>query len=77
MNTYWVDYSYSFEYKDPEDEEWYEYEGGDGGRFQCKKRDIKKEVEKQVIFDEAFKPDEYRNLKIIINDYYITTDCEV
>ena len=77
MNTYWVDYSFTFECKDPEDKEWYEYEGGDGGRFQCRKRDIKKEVEKQVIFDEGLNMEEYRNLKITIVDYYITTDCEV
>lgn len=77
MNTYWVDYSFSFECKDPEDEEWYEYKGGDGRRFQCRKRDIKKEVEKRVIFDEDLNHEEYRNLKITIVDYYITTDCEL
>ena len=77
MNTYWVDYSYTFECKDPEDEEWYEYEGGDAGRFQCQKKNIKKEVEKQVIFDEGLNMEEYRNLKITIVDYYITTDCEI
>lgn len=74
-NTWWVEYTYTYEYWDSEENEWLEYDDCDADRFHCLKKDIKKEVEKRILED--LSGDKFRNLKINIYDKYITTDCEV
>ena len=44
-------------------------------RFHCRKKDIKKEVELEIISELRY--EHYSDLKIKINDFYPTTDCEV
>ena len=47
----------------------------EGGRFHCRKKDIKKAVEERVKKDLEY--ERYSDLKICIYDAYPTTDCEV
>ena len=47
----------------------------DSGRFHCRKRDIKKEVESEIRSELRY--EHYTDLKIKINDFYLTTDFEV
>lgn len=72
MKTYWVEYNYS--YDDILDGEMEHFEDSDSGRFNCRKKDIKKEVEAAI--KEDFCGTE-KNLKIEITDCYITTDYEI
>jgi hypothetical protein len=74
MYTYWVDYEYSYYYL--EDGNWNYDFGGNGQRFQCRKKEIKKEIEK-YLREEEFLGTEIKDVKIRIIDSYITTDCEV
>ena len=67
--TYWVEYEYSYTLLNGE-----EIEDIDSGRFHCRKKDIKKEVEERV--KEDLECERYSDLKICINDAYPTTDCE-
>ena len=67
--TYWVEYEYSCKING----EVYEY--SDSGRFHCRKKGIKKEVESKVMSELRY--EHYSDLKIKINDLYPTTDCEV
>lgn len=67
--TYWVEYEYSYKIKGEE------CEYCDSGRFHCRKRDIKKEVESEIRSELRY--EHYTDLKIKINDFYQTTDCEV
>ena len=46
-----------------------------GRRFHCRKKDIKKEVESEVMSELRY--EHYSDLKIKINYFYPTTDCEV
>ena len=45
-------------------------------RFKCRKRDIKKEVEKHIR-EVDYLEEELRDLEITIDDCYITTEHEV
>lgn len=76
MNTYWVEYSYIYEIwvEIDEDRGWDLESDCDSGRFKCLKKDLEKEVRKKVEKDLEY--EKYRNLKISIYDYYITTDTE-
>ena len=67
--TYWVEYEYSYKTNGEV------YEDCNSGRFHCRKKDIKKEVESKVISELCY--EHYSDLKIKINDFYPTTDCEV
>ena len=74
-NTWWVDYSYDYEFWDEEEKDWVMCSDFDAERFHCPKKDIMKCVKERA--EEELKYDKYRNLKVKINDQYITTDCEV
>lgn len=67
--TYWVEYEYSYKINGEE------CEYSDSGRFHCRKKDIKKEVESEVMSELRY--EHYSDLKIKINDFYQTTDCEL
>lgn len=67
--TYWVEYEYSYKINGEVCED------SDSRRFHCRKKDIKKEVESKVI--SGLRYEHYSDLKIKINDFYPTTDCEV
>ena len=68
--TYWVEYEYSYTFPNGEMDIIIE-----GGRFHCRKKDIKKAVEERV--KEDLECERYSDLKICIYDAYPTTDCEV
>ena len=74
-NTWWVEYEFSYDAKNYEGE-WENYTEVEAGRFNCVKKDIKKEV-KKYLEEEILDTEEYKNLKIKIIDQYITTDYEV
>ena len=76
MNTWWVDYTFEYEYYDSETGEWESYCDYDAGRFKCTKKEIKKNVKKHIETYEL-QGEQYKNLVVTINDQYITTDCEV
>lgn len=48
MVTYWVDYSFTYEYFDTEENDWVEYEDFDAGRFHCLKKHILGAVRSQI-----------------------------
>lgn len=73
--TYWVEYSYSYDVFDTVENEWMSEEDFDAGRFCCLKKDVKREVKK--VIEEELRSEKYKNLKIEIDDCYITTDCEI
>lgn len=73
--TYWVDFSWTYKYLDKESNQWEEYEDFDARRFCCKRKDIKKNVTEYV--KQELDGDTYKDLKIIINDSYWTTDGEI
>ncbi len=75
-NTWWVEYYYTYEFKDFETNDWIEDESFCSGRFKCLKKDIPNEVKKYVEEIELC-GEEYRNLQIKIEDKYITSDCEL
>ena len=75
MVTWWVDYSFTYEYFDTEENAWIEYEDFDAGRFHCLKKHIPGAVTAQV--EKDLEGEQYRNLKVKINDSYQTTDVEV
>ena len=73
--SWWVDYSWAYEWFDDESQEWVSERGFDGERFACRKKDIKKEAKKHIEDGELFGT-QYRNLKVYIDDMYMTTACE-
>ena len=76
MNTWWVDYTFEYEYYDSETGSWEPYCDCDAGRFNCTKKETKKKV-KEYIETYELQGEQYRNLVVTINDRYMTTDCEV
>lgn len=72
--SWWVAYAWEFELY--YDGEWSQERDFDEGRFDCQKKDIKKVVTEHVKSVEL-KDEVYRNLKVIIQDCYMTTTCEV
>ena len=75
LTTWWVEFSYSYEYYDEEENKWFKENEFDAQRFTCKKDTIKENVEAWVIEELEF--EDYKNLKIKITDFYPTTDSEV
>lgn len=74
MNTYWVEYEYSYDYID-ENGETQQDDNSDGMRFCCRKKDIKKEVIKHLL---KYELDETcSNLDVEILDCYPTTESEL
>lgn len=76
MNTYWVEYTFSCQWRHKEDGKWYPETDSSAGRFRCLKKDIKKEVKNEII-DETYYGEELKDIKIKITDCYLTTDCEI
>ena len=75
-NTWWVEYQYTYEFKDFETNDWVEEESFDSGRFKCLKKDIPNEVKKYVEEIELC-GENYQNLQIKVLDKYITSDTEL
>ena len=73
--SWWVDYSWSYEVFDEENQEWVSEDSFEAERFSCRKKDIKKEAKKRIE-DRWLCGVQYRNLKVRINDCYMTTACE-
>ena len=73
--TWWVSYSWTYEWFEEESGEWILDRNIEAERFYCKKKDIKKEVEKKAV--ESLNGLKYRNLEVTINDCYKTTIVEV
>lgn len=67
--TYWVIFEYTYKINGDV------YEDSDSGRFHCRKKDIKKEVEAFVRDELKYEP--FTDLQIKIYDFYPTTDSEV
>lgn len=74
--SWWVDYSWNYEYFDNEEQKWCKYNDGDARRFHCTKKEIKKKV-KDYIEKVELQGEQYRNLVVIINEQYITTPSEI
>ena len=76
MKTYLVEYKYTYSYLDENEERCtdtdYQCE-----RFQCKKRDIEKEVRQRIIEEEIMEEAGDRLESLTILDYYVTTDIEL
>ena len=75
LNTWWVGYTYDYEYFDTEENDWLYTNDIEAGRFRCLKKDIRREVEKAI--RESLEGERIRNLNFDIYEQYITTDCEV
>lgn len=78
MNTWWVEYKYTYDlwvYDEDDNGGWEVCEDYDARRFRCVKKDIPKMVKEHI--EEELKYDTIRYLKITITDKYITTDSEV
>lgn len=73
--TWWVAYSWTYEYYDSDDKKWYQTNDFESGRFACRKKDIKKEV--MACIHDELEHEQYRNLKVKIDDYYMTTPEEI
>ena len=73
--SWWVNYAWAYDWFDSEHHEMEHDDDFDEGRFYCQKKDIKKEVRKRV--EEELSDTQYCNLKITIDDYYMTTAEEV
>ena len=74
--SWWVEYSYSYEVYDQEEQKWDEERDFHSARFDCTKKEIKQAVTdyiKQGVLD----GEQYRNLNVYINDCYMTTTEEV
>lgn len=79
-NTYWVSFSWTYllwmgDICEEGENEWEETYDCDERRFRCCKKEIKHQVEEYVKKELMY--EKYRNLKITIEDYYITSDEEL
>lgn len=74
MNTYWVEFEYSYDYIDENGETQHDSDSN-GMRFCCRKKDIKKEIIKHIL---KYELDETcSNLDVEILDCYPTTESEL
>lgn len=73
MNTYWVEYDFVGEQWNNITRNWEVITDTDACRFQCLKKDIKKEVANKILDDYG----SMRFLRLTIHDCYLTTDTEV
>lgn len=74
--SWWVEYSYTWEYYDEETHEWLPDWDSNAMRFVCRKKDIKKTVTKHIKENEI-DDENYRNLVVAVTDSYMTTPTEV
>ena len=74
--SWWVEYSWTYRWYNVEEKCWEEYDDFGSGRFTCTKKNLKKEVtdyiEKYELADT-----QYCDLKVSIDDAYMTTTEEV
>jgi hypothetical protein len=74
--SWWVAYEFGYEYPDPDTGGWAFYYDSGEGRFNCRKKDIKKTVV-EYIKDVELANETYRNLTVSIPVQYMTTPEEV
>lgn len=74
--TWWVSFTYNYEYLEC-DGKWESDSSSDARRFLCREEDIEKKVMEYVKEDLDYDNGDIRNIKIKIEDHYITTDYEV
>lgn len=74
--SWWVEYVFEYEYFDTYDRIWCSAFDFDAGRFNRRKKDLKKAVTEHIKEHElsCYK---YRNLRVRIKDCYMTTPTEV
>lgn len=73
--TWWVCYSWTYEWLEKENGEWVSDRDFGAERFYYPKKDIKKMAEKKAV--ESLYGLEYRNLKVTVDDCYKTTLEEI
>ena len=73
--TWWVSYSWTYEWMEEESGEWITDTDFESERFYCQKKDIKNEAKRKAV--ESMIGMKYRNLEITIDDCYRTTTEEV
>ena len=73
--AWWVSYSWTYEWLEEESGEWISDSDFESERLYCTKSDIKKVTEQNAI--RSMDGLKYRNLKVIIEDYYKTTPGEI
>lgn len=76
VNTYWVQYHFTCQIWDYEDEEWSPHADFDSWRFTCLKRDIKNKVT-EYIRNNLLNCEKIKDLQVSIDKAYVTTDYEV
>lgn len=74
--TWWVSFSYTYEYLEC-DGKWESDSDCDARRFLCREEEIEKKVTEYVKEELDYDNGDIRNIKIEIEDHYITTDYEV
>ena len=74
--SWYVAYEFGYEYPDPETGGWAFYYDCGEGRFNCRKKDIKKTVTEHIKTVELSN-ETYRNLTVSIPVQYMTTPEEV
>lgn len=74
--SWWVQYSWECEYFSDEINGWFSDHDSGAMRLACPKKDIKKRITEHIIGEELWS-EEYRNLKVKINDCYMTTPTEI
>ena len=74
--SWWVDYTWEYEYFDEDSGVWESFCDYDAQRFNCTKKDLKKTVTNHIIEKEVYDV-KYRNLVVTINDSYMTTTEEI
>ena len=74
--AWWVEYIWEYEIFDPDDNMWVACCDYDSGRFDCVRKDIKKTVKKHIE-EYELQNEDYRNLKVTITLYYLTTPEEI
>lgn len=74
--SWWVSYSWKYEWLDSGDGKWIVLDDHNAQRFYCRKRDIRKTVTEHI---EEFElqGEKYRNLEVTIDDIYMTTPVEI
>lgn len=73
--TWWVSFSWTYRWYDPWSKTWSDESDCHACRFRCREENIERHARRYVLGE--LDGEEYRDLRITINDHYITTDYEV
>jgi hypothetical protein len=73
--TWWVEYTYKYEYWDWDENEWLEVEDCKAERIKCQEKELEKRVERLI--QEELRDERYQKMDFTIEEYYITTDYEM